>query len=125
MNSDEPIKRSEHVEQRELISWFRKRYPGVLIYAIPNGGKRGKAEAMRLKCEGVTSGIPDLHIPAWCLWIEMKTETGGKLSADQKVMISHLDSIGHSVIVGYGKKDAIEKILSYCEKNTLHFAPRV
>ena len=112
---DEPIKRSEHVEQRELVSWFRKTFKGVLIFAIPNGGRRGKAEALQLKCEGVTAGIPDLFIPEWFLWVEMKTKTG-KVSAERKEMMKYLESIGHHCLVCYGFEDAKEKILSFVEK---------
>ena len=49
------MRRSEHLEQREFVSWFRQTFPGVLIHAIPNGGKRGRAEALRLKVEGVVA----------------------------------------------------------------------
>jgi len=110
---DEPIKRSEHVEQREFVSWFRKNYPGVMIFAIPNGGKRGKSEAMRLKCEGVTPGVPDLFIPAWRLWIEMKTEKGGIVSPDQVEMMGYLDGVGYKTMVCYGRDAAVNSVLSF------------
>lgn len=113
---DDVIKRSEHVEQREFVSWFRKTYPGVLIFAIPNGGRRGKSEALRLKCEGVTPGIPDLFIPAWKLWVEMKVEKGGKVSPDQQDMMIYLSGVGYDCIVGHGFNDAKEKILSLMSK---------
>ena len=43
---------SEHLEQVLFIQWFRRKYEGVLIFAIPNGGKRALSEAARLKAEG-------------------------------------------------------------------------
>ncbi len=48
-----------------------------LLYAIPNGGLRNKIVAMKLKMEGVTSGMPDTHFPIarlgyHSLYIEMK-----------------------------------------------------
>jgi hypothetical protein len=102
---------TEFAEQAGLLQWFRCKYPDVLIFAIPNGGKRDIKTAKKLQMEGVTPGVPDLFVPAWNLWIEMK-KPGGKLSASQKEMIEYLESIDHTVIIGYGARDASEKILS-------------
>ena len=57
------ILNSEHLEQVCLVSWFRKTYPSVRIFAIPNGGGRSMAQGASLKAEGVTAGLPDLQIP--------------------------------------------------------------
>ena len=103
---------SEHMEQAYLVQWFRRKYPDVLIFAIPNGGERNKSSALKIKVEGGVRGVPDLFIPAWRLWVEMKTETG-KLSQDQKAMIPYLESIGHKVLVGYGFQDAVRKICEF------------
>ena len=110
---------SEHSEQVGLINWFRLQYPNVLIFAIPNGEKRAITVAKRLKAEGVVRGIPDLFIPQWNLWVEMKRESGGRLSPDQKSMITYLESIGNTVIIGRGAADASKQILEHCdEKNS-------
>ncbi len=103
---------SEHDEQAGFIQWFRAKWPRVLIFAIPNGGKRNISTAKKLKLEGVVPGVPDLFIPAWGIWIEMKRQKGGRTSSDQDDMISYLESIGHRVIVGYGATDASDKLLS-------------
>lgn len=102
--------KSEHEEQRELVKWFRQTYRGVKIYAIPNGGYRGKAAAGRLKAEGVLKGVSDLHVPAWNLWIEMKREKGGRLSPEQKSWGEYVEALGHTFIVGHGFDDARKKI---------------
>ena len=102
---------SEHDEQAGFVQWFRARWPRVLIFAIPNGGKRDIKTAKRLHREGVTPGIPDLYIPAWGIWIEMKRQQGGRTSPDQDAMIDHLESVGHRVIVGHGARDASDKLL--------------
>ena len=34
-----------------------------LLYHIPNGGSRNKAEAANLKRQGVRAGVPDLFLP--------------------------------------------------------------
>tara|TARA_R110000822_G_scaffold82279_1_gene194744 strand:- start:2114 stop:2449 length:336 start_codon:yes stop_codon:yes gene_type:complete len=103
--------KTEHQEQRMLIQWFRRRYPARRIFAIPNGGQRNKATAMNLKIEGVVSGVPDLFVPEWSLWVEMKREKGGRLSPTQKDWLEYLAGIGHKCIVGHGFEDAKEKIL--------------
>ena len=51
--SDEPRIPTEHEEQREFVCWFKQTYKGVRIFAIPNGGLRGRAAAGKLKAEGV------------------------------------------------------------------------
>ena len=106
---------SEHSEQVGLINWFRLQYPNVLIFAIPNGEKRAITVAKRLKAEGVVRGIPDLFIPQWNLWVEMKRVSGGRLSPDQKSMITYLESIGNTVIIGKGAADASKQILEHCD----------
>jgi hypothetical protein len=101
---------SEHYEQVRFVGKFRIAYPGVMIFAIPNGGKRDKITAMKLKNEGVLPGVPDLFIPAWRLFVEMKKVKGGALSKDQKEVIPEMEAIGYTVIVGYGSDDALEKV---------------
>ena len=102
---------SEHLEQAHLVMWFRRAYPDTLIFAIPNGGLRSKSQAMKLKVEGVVPGIPDLFVPEWKLWIEMKKVKGGVVSKEQQLMIKYLQSVGYSVIVGFGAEDAKAQIL--------------
>ena len=89
----------EHQEQAALIEWrdwMTPRYPALQwLFAIPNGGKRDKITAARLKAEGVQPGVPDLFLPVVGrtggagLWIEMKTNTG-RLSLDQQRWRDHL-----------------------------------
>ena len=102
--------KSEHLEQVELISWWRKNR-SERIFAIPNGGSRHIREAAKFKAEGVSSGVPDLFCPELLLWVEMKREKGGRLSSTQKDWIEYLESIGQTVIVGHGFEDAKEKII--------------
>lgn len=104
---------TEHEEQRELVRWFRQTWPDVRIFAIPNGGARSPATAGRLKAEGVSSGVPDLFIPAWGLWVEMKRTKGGSLSAEQKDWIAYLESVRFCCIVGKGADDAKDKIQAF------------
>lgn len=103
---------SEHIEQREFVSWFRQTHPGVRIFAIPNGEARSRAAAGRLKAEGVSAGVPDLFIPAWRLWIEMKRTKGGSVSAEQKEWIAYLQGCGYEAVVCKGCEEAKKVVLS-------------
>jgi len=60
---------------------------------------------------GTSKGVPDLCIPAWRLYIEMKRVKGGRLSPDQIEWIKYLEKVGYSVIIGFGALDAQEKII--------------
>lgn len=97
---------SEHWEQAEYVSWFRKTFPDVLIFAIPNGGKRSKAQAAKLKLEGVVAGVHDLFVPEWRLWIEMKRQKGGSLSKKQRDFGEEMERVGYDWIVCKGFEDA-------------------
>ena len=107
---------SEHEEQRLVVEWFRRTYKGVRIFAIPNGGARSIATAGRLKAEGVSPGVPDLFVPAWRLWIEMKRSTGGRVSKEQKDWIEYLISEGYHALVCHGFDDARRQIGEFRQK---------
>lgn len=113
---------SEHYEQATFVAWFRQTYPSVRIFAIPNGGSRSRTQGAKLKLEGVSPGVPDLFIPAWNLWIEMKRSVGGRLSAEQKDWISYLQDVGHCAIVCAGCNDAQEKVRQF-EKSVSNSSP--
>ncbi|MEY2902467.1 MAG: hypothetical protein RLY89_1573 [Bacteroidota bacterium] len=101
---------SEDYEQSQFVKWFRQTYPGIRIYSIPNGGSRHIAEATKLKATGASKGVPDLCVPSWRLYIEMKRTKGGKLSDEQADWIDYLQRVGYVVIVAYGALDAQNKI---------------
>jgi len=65
-----------------------------------------------LKAEGVLKGVPDLCIPAWRTWVEMKRQKGGSLSPEQKEFKKYLESVGDFVIIGLGCEDAKRQILA-------------
>ena len=102
---------TEDQEQMYFVQWFRRTYPTVKIYSTPNGGARHIAVAVKMKATGQSKGVPDLCIPAWRLYIEMKRIKGGKLSPDQKDWIQYLESVGYSVIIGFGALDAQNKLI--------------
>lgn len=111
---------SEHQEQVLFVNWFRLTYPGVLIHATPNAAKRTKRTAGIMKSEGMVAGIPDLFIPAWGLWIEMKRRKGGSLSPEQKRIIKYLRANGIPVHVCKGADEAMAVVQDFYAKNEPH-----
>lgn len=109
---------TEDIEQITFLNWFKKEHPNVLIFHIPNGGFRHKATAIQLKLLGVVSGIPDLFIPEFNLWIEMKRTKGSVTSDRQKEIINYLNTIGHSAVICKGYKEAIKAVEAFLDART-------
>lgn len=116
---------SEAQEQSRLIAWANEVsrlgvYPELSrLYAIPNGGRRDKAEAAHLKRQGVKSGVPDLHLPVargnyHGLYIEMKVGKN-KPTQNQKEWISALKASGYAVEVCYSAAAARQIIIAYLQ----------
>ena len=107
---------AEHAEQVAFVNWFRMQYPRVLIHSIPNGAHLAGTDAQRaakmarLKAEGLVPGVPDLFIPVWRVWVEMK-RPGGVVSKEQRDVHARLRDAEYAVIVAYGWQDAREQVL--------------
>jgi len=111
---------SEHDEQTQLfqiLALYEERYPVLRwIFAIPNGGKRHPATAMKLKQEGVRRGIPDICIPypvdewAGC-YVEMKFGKG-RLTKEQQEFIEAFQHT-HKIYVCYSAVEAANAIGKY------------
>lgn len=113
MNKDD-----EHIEQVAFINWFNRveKFRDLIVFSIPNGGKRGFKTAVKLKKEGALSGVADLQIllpNGKTVFIEMKKEKGGKLSPQQLDFIDKSQSLGHTVIVAHGCNDASKQFIDY------------
>lgn len=106
------IEMSEAQTQEAIIDYCDYRhYP---CFHIPNGGSRNKAEAKRLKRQGVRAGVPDLFFPVskrGChgLFIELKV---GRNKATEKQLewIDLLNVQGYKAIVCVGYEQAKETI---------------
>lgn len=103
---------SEHEEQVLFVQWFRRQFPSTLIFAIPNGGVRSKVVAAKMKAEGVVAGVPDLYVPEWRLWIEMKRQHGGRLSQPQRDILRYLAEFD-TTIVAQGFEDAKRQVREF------------
>jgi len=118
---------SELSEQIVLVRALRRR--GVWFCAVPNGGKRNRNEAARLKAAGVERGVPDLLIfdpppkrpdkHGCALELKRQGARSSSLSLDQTRWLSALSDRGWDVIVAYGAVDALAqlKALGYFDKS--------
>lgn len=115
----QPHDDEEHRIQCSCVRWFRLRYPKLaeVLFAIPNGGSRHKAEAGRMKSEGVTAGVADLILlksnrfyGALCL--EMKTPKG-RQSDTQKHWQKLVESAGNKYIICRSLDDFIREVTDY------------
>ena len=87
--------------QAAIVDWARLVAPDAIIYAVPNGGLRTKAEAARMKWTGTLAGVPDLAIIApggMARFLEVKAGAG-RLSPEQAALIARLRDVGACVAV--------------------------
>ena len=112
----------ESAEQEQLFRWAETQaaaYPELeRMYHIPNGGKRNKVVAAKLKRQGVKRGVPDIHLPAprygyHGLYIELKRQSEGEVSADQADWIEYLAREGYVAAVCHGWYEAAQLIMRY------------
>jgi hypothetical protein len=123
-----PRRDEEHAEQVVFFNRIRTlalnkpRYALAArsTHAIPNGGGRSRAEAGRLKAEGVTRGVPDifcrLAVPGHHgLYIEMKKCQGGRVSDEQETWIEESRMLGYAAHVCRGADEAFACWYAYVE----------
>lgn len=108
----------EHDLQEGCVRWFRMQYRGEVIFAIPNGGKRDKVTARRMRDEGVTSGVPDLMIAAvrggyGGLFVEMKNGSAGRVSEEQMEMMERLRKAGYRCEVVRSFEEFVSVVRTY------------
>lgn len=113
---------SEHDEQKYLFEWAElSRLPQLRwMFAVPNGGARHIATAVKLHQEGVKRGVPDImlaypHGRYHGLFIEMKFAKN-KITPEQEQWLSHLQDVGYMTAVCYDWVEARNVILFYLEE---------
>lgn len=88
--------------QHDCFQWTHKNFPEYRkqLFHVPNGGKRSRIEASRLKQTGTIAGIPDLIfcIQSQTFFFELKT-TVGTLSSDQKLIHAKFKQNGFFVFL--------------------------
>ena len=114
----------EHRIQVSCVRWFRLKYPHLFarLFAVPNGGRRDKVTAAKLKAQGVKAGIPDLQLAMarggyFGLFIEFKATPphDAEVSKSQKDMLAKLQEQGYLAIVCRGMNEAMAQIGAYLD----------
>ena len=115
------MKHAEDSEQQALFDWAEY-YPVLRwMFAIPNGGKRSKMEAARLKRQGVKAGVSDIFLPIVTdefpgLYLEMKrrkVDGPSRPTPKQKEFHVAMTRQGYKCVVCYGAEAAIQAIKEY------------
>jgi hypothetical protein len=89
------------------------------MFAIPNGGKRDKREAGRLKAEGARAGVWDIFLPEprypYCgLFLEMKVGSN-KLTAEQENFKKKL-APRYAFAIAYTWEEARDHVKQYLSR---------
>ena len=115
------VKQSEHQQQVQLMKWanvMTHNYPELKwLFAIPNGGARDIRVAVKLKAEGVKSGVWDLFLPVargkyHGLFIEMKFGKN-KLTNNQIRFCDFITQQRYCSAVAYTWNEAADYIEKY------------
>lgn len=125
------MREEEHNIQAACVRWFNLQWPQYrgLLFAVPNGGQRGKAQAGKLKAEGVVAGVSDLillvpgfviselkdgYLAKEChaLCIEMKTAKG-RQSPEQKAWQLKVEKYGYKYAVCRSLDDFMAVVNGY------------
>ena len=123
-----PRKNVEEQHGIALMQWAARavaKYPELAwLHHIPNGGGRSKAEAGKMKAQGVRKGVLDYFLPApgfhrWRgLYVELKADgqqgkARGGMSTDQVEFATFVDAHGFVVCLCYDWHQAKEAIEAY------------
>ena len=109
----------EHRLQVACVNWYRlqhRKYADSLI-AVPNGGKRDKTTAKKMKAEGQLAGVADLILLVpntnyHALLIELKTPKG-RQSQSQRAWQMTAERHGYKYVVCRSLDDFITTIKDY------------
>ena len=109
----------EHRIQCACVSWFNAQFPAYrgCLFAVPNGGRRDKVTAAKLKAEGVVAGVADmiLLLPNkhhHALLIEMKTKVGQQ-SPTQKQWAAKVTPHGYQYTICRSLDEFMNTIKDY------------
>lgn len=94
-------KEEDRLQQAVLDLLKAAHRPGVVWWHVPNGGKRGKAEAARFKRLGVLAGVADLNISlpgGRMCFMELKARKG-RVSEEQEAFLAGMELNGHATAV--------------------------
>ena len=113
---------SEEDEQAMLFrwaAWEQGTHPELLLmFHIPNEGKRSLQRGAMMRRMGLKAGVPDICLPVprgkWHgMFIEMKRQRGGRLTDEQDGWLKALSRQGYYCVVCKGWESAVKEIKAY------------
>lgn len=109
----------ERDEQLNVVDWFRRAHPNMVIMLINNDDDRDQGHNIMM---GLHKGASDLYITNLHLWIEMKRRKpkNSPWSDDQKEFKRHVESHGDTYILCFGFEDAKSKISDIINKTQIN-----
>jgi hypothetical protein len=86
---------SEIAIQKSCRDRVARQFPGCVVVAVPNAGKRSRWAAGRVRAEGLSKGFPDMMVlaPGRIAFVEVKAK--GALDAEQHDWLEALHGWGH------------------------------
>lgn len=119
MRKKQTTPQSESQIQHSCLTWFRIQYPSLslMLFAVPNGGKRDARTGAQMKYEGVVRGVSDLIllIPKKgfaSLCIEMKTPEG-KQREDQMKWQKEAEKYRNKYVICHSLTEFMNEVNSY------------
>ena len=111
----------ESAIQQQCVKWFRvvhSAYAG-LLFSIPNEGRRTRANASRMKAQGIVAGAADLVLSVarggfHALYIEMKSERG-RQTENQKRFQNDVEKQGYKYVICRGFNEFTSEITKYLD----------
>lgn len=103
--------------QKACVRWFRLQHPNLLLFHVPNGGRRDAREGAKFKAMGVLAGIPDLFLDYPCgmyhgLRIELKAGKG-KTTESQQAMLDTYEQNGYKTAIVRSFEEFKETVTNY------------
>lgn len=125
-----PMDHEESRIQISVLNWWRSacvqfNVPEILLFAIPNGGKRGVVTGAIMKREGVRPGVCDLFLACpntaghHGLFMEMKKPLGA-ISGMQEYFIETARGKGYVAFACYSLAQASGLITDYLSGKEFH-----
>lgn len=98
------MKRPEQAVQLAIVNYLEVALPheSSFFCHVPNGGYRGKIEAVIFKRLGVKAGVPDLLVMVagqTPIWFEVKAPGTGQVTKAQMDVMEHLSRLGSHCFV--------------------------
>ena len=104
--------------QIAVVNWIKTNFPEMLFCASAGGMRTSLSVAKKMKASGYVKGFPDLFLyhptSKHCgMAIELKADSKGYASKEQKEWIKSLNDRGYYAVVCKGFDVAIEQITNY------------